>query len=69
MNRRAGSAYSSSSGHVGSASDASLRAAAEHLRQHRSKRRRGGHAHRLIQRRERERLPQHLPDARRSGRC
>ena len=41
-----------------------LRAAAEHLREHRDEWRRGGDAHRLIQRRQRERLPQHLSDAR-----
>ena len=40
------------------------RAGAQHLRQHRSERRRGGHAHRLIEGGKRERLPQHLSDAR-----
>ena len=41
------------------------RAAAEHPRQDGGKRRRGRFANRLIQRRERERLPQHLPQSRR----
>ena len=64
MNRRAGSAYSSSSGHSGSAERRVPRSAAEHPRQHGGERRRGRLAHRLIQRRERQRLPQHLPQAR-----
>ncbi len=38
--------------------------AAEHPREHGGKRRRGGLAHRLVQRGERQRLPQHLPHAR-----
>ena len=46
-----------------------LGSAAEHLREHGRERRRGRHAHRLIQRRERERLPQHLSDSRASARC
>ena len=65
MNARAGSAYSSSSGFTRQRQRGIARAAAEHPRRGRGERRGRGHVDRLIQRRHRQRLPQHLDEPRR----
>ena len=58
MKSRAGSAYISCSGLIGSTSEAAVRIGPEHLRQHADERRRGGVVRRLVEGRDCQRLPQ-----------
>ena len=69
MKARAGSAYISCSGRIGSAIAEAVAIRTEHLGQHADERRRERLVRRLIERRERQRLPQPVRQLRRSDRA